>query len=182
MALWLVSSDPFDYQCRRPTRLRDQHFGHGLEADDLLAPIVRSLMHSPTGYRRPWTTQASQRDSGSTVSIDKDRFQAHLDVQQFKPEEITVKVTGDNTVTIEGQHEEKQDEHGYISRHFVRKYVLPQGHDVNRIESRLSSDGVLTITAPKIAPAGEEESRNIPITHTGQAFKAVEEKEKKKEN
>jgi len=71
-----------------------------------------------------------------------------LDVQQFSPEEMTVKVVGNN-VTVEAKHEEKQDEHGYISRHFVRRYVLPASHDATRVTSSLSSDGVLTITAPK---------------------------------
>lgn len=57
--------------------------------------------------------------------------------------------TVDNDVIVEAKHEERQDEHGYISRHFVRRYVLPQSHNVAEITSSLSSDGVLTITAPK---------------------------------
>lgn len=74
--------------------------------------------------------------------------QVILDVQQFSPDEITVK-TVDNHVTVEAKHEEKQDEHGYVSRHFVRRYVLPSSHDLVNVTSTLSSDGVLTITAPK---------------------------------
>lgn len=90
-----------------------------------------------------------------------------LDVQQFKPKEITVK-TKDNCVIVEGKHEEKQDEHGYISRHFVRRYVLPRNHDAADVVSSLSSDGVLTITAPKKAlPAAAE--RVVPITQAGPA-------------
>lgn len=69
-------------------------------------------------------------------------------MQQFSPDEISVK-TVDNHVVVEAKHEEKQDEHGYISRHFVRRYVLPPSHDLVNITSTLSSDGVLTITAPK---------------------------------
>lgn len=105
--------------------------------------------------------------------MKKDAFQVDLDVQQFAPEEITVKASGDNTITIEGKHEEKQDEHGYISRHFVRKYVLPKGHDIANVVSKLSSDGVLTITAPK-ADAQVDETRTIPIKQTGAPSKAVE--------
>lgn len=71
-----------------------------------------------------------------------------LDVQQFSPDEISVK-TVDNQVVVEAKHEEKQDEHGYISRHFIRRYVLPPSHDLVNVASTLSSDGVLTITAPK---------------------------------
>lgn len=42
-----------------------------------------------------------------------------LDVQQFKPEELKVRVV-EGVVEVEGKHEERQDEHGSISRHFVR--------------------------------------------------------------
>ncbi|RZC34163.1 HSP20 domain containing protein, partial [Asbolus verrucosus] len=44
---------------------------------------------------------------------------------------------------------------------------LPEGHDISKIESKLSSDGVLTITAPKVTSENCE-YRNIPITQTGQ--------------
>lgn len=93
-------------------------------------------------------------------------FQVILDVQQFAPSEITVK-TINNCVVVEGKHEEKQDEHGFVSRQFTRRYILPQGHDVNDVISSLSSDGVLTITSPKRAlpPPGTE--RVVPITQTG---------------
>ncbi|XP_973442.2 protein lethal(2)essential for life [Tribolium castaneum] len=176
----LLLSDPFEYS--RPSQILDQHFGLGLDADDLLAPLVpremRHLMRCPAGYLRPWRSAAQQRDSGSTVSYDKDKFQANLDVQQFKPEEISVKVNG-NVVTVEGKHEEKQDEHGFISRHFVRKYMLPKGHDVDKIESKLSSDGVLTITAPRF-DVSKEEHKSVPIVQTGQPSKPVEQKKEEK--
>ena len=74
----------------------------------------------------------------------------NLDVQQFKPEEMTVKMV-DDFVVVEGKHEERQDEHGYISRQFQRRYKLPSDIDPASVVSQLSSDGVLTITAPKKA-------------------------------
>ncbi|XP_050302867.1 protein lethal(2)essential for life-like [Anthonomus grandis grandis] len=167
------------YYAIRPSRILDQHFGLGLDADDLLQPLNlnnRMITRTPAGYLRNWRSNLAGQDSGSTVSFDKDKFQANLDVQQFKPEEITVKVTGDNVLTIEGKHEEQQDEHGYISRHFVRRYVLPKNYDIGRVESKLSSDGVLTITAPPVE-SKEVEHKAIPITQTGEPAKqAVEQK------
>lgn len=94
--------------------------------------------------------------------------QVILDVQQFSPDEITVK-TVDNHVVVEAKHEEKQDEHGYISRHFVRKYVLPPSHDLINITSTLSSDGVLTITAPKKVRSIEPRQSvltSVPLPHS----------------
>lgn len=165
----------------RPSRLLDQQFGLVLEPEDLFQPMTvpRFLFRSPSGYVRGWKSAASEQDSGSTVNIDKDKFQANLDVQQFKPEEITVKVTGENTLTIEGKHEEKEDEHGQIYRHFVRKYILPKGCDINKVESKLSSDGVLTIIAPR-TNLSEMEHKSIPVSQTGQPAKSVEAKQRSK--
>lgn len=91
----------------------DQDFGIGLRRDDLLSSLwnpTPSLLRS--GYVRPWRTNNLQRESsGSTLNVDNDKFQVILDVQQFTPNEITVKTT-DKFVVVEGKHEEKADEHG----------------------------------------------------------------------
>ncbi|XP_049819731.1 alpha-crystallin B chain-like [Aethina tumida] len=120
--------------------------------------------------------------NGPRIAVDyqedfnqKDKFQVRLDVQDFKPEEITVKTIDGNAIQIEAKHEEKKDEYGFISRQFVRKFVLPQGHDLKGVVSTLSSDGVLTVTAPKVLE--EPKVTEIPITHVeGEKTAAKEEK------
>lgn len=97
--------------------------------------------------------------------MDKDKFQVCLDVQLFSPNEITVKTVG-RQIVVEGKHEEKQDEHGLISRHFIRKYVLPEEYKYEDVISNLSSDGVLSISAPKLL-GHQEGERVVPITTTG---------------
>lgn len=91
-----------------------------------------------------------------------------LDVQQFAPNEITVKTSG-NSIIVEGKHEEKQDEHGFISRHFTRRYLLPSDHDIEGVVSSLSSDGILTVTAPKKDDKPKNTDRVVPIQQTGPA-------------
>nr|CAD7425822.1 unnamed protein product [Timema monikensis] len=137
--------DDFD----RPTRLMDQHFAMGLRRDDLLSSLNPLLPLRSSGYLRPWR-HLNRQDSGgvSSITTEKDKFQVILDVQQFSPSEITVKTVG-NEVIVEAKHEEKQDEHGYVSRHFLRRYLLPTDIEVKDVVSSLSSDGVLTVTAPK---------------------------------
>lgn len=125
---------------------------------------------------RPWRDvfQELENKVGGSASIehDQDKYKMIVDVQQFAPEEITVR-TDDKCITIEGKHEEKKDQHGYISRHFVRRYQLPQGYDIGHVKPSLSSDGILTITAPKLAlPAPGE--RIVPIErHNAPAIKAI---------
>lgn len=111
-------------------------------------------------YRRH---QISSSQSGiSEVTHDDKEFRVRLDVNHFSPEEITVK-TVENRVLIHAKHEEKQDEHGFIQREFTRQYLLPRECDTNNVISALSSDGILTIRAPKTLPANGNE-RVIPIT------------------
>ncbi|KAK6643580.1 Protein lethal(2)essential for life [Polyplax serrata] len=150
----------------RPSRLFDQNFGIGLRRDDLLSSFFNSPMLR-SGYIRPWRELTRQSSGSSTVHSDKDKFQVILDVQQFAPSEIVVK-TQDNIVVVEGKHEEKQDEHGFISRHFVRKYVLPSDIEPLDIMSSLSSDGVLTISAPKKTLPTVTGERIVTINQTGQ--------------
>lgn len=71
----------------------------------------------------------------------------NLNVQQFKPEEVSVKIA-ENFIVIEAKHEEK-GENRYISRQFVRLFKLPKNVDESAITSTLSSDGILQLVAPK---------------------------------
>ncbi|CAH1983985.1 unnamed protein product [Acanthoscelides obtectus] len=145
----------------------------GILDDDLYRPVARQHQD----YLR--NLNAALQDSlGANVSLDKNKFQANFDVQHFKPEEISVKLN-DNVVTIEGKHEEKPDEHGHIFRHFVRKYTLPKDCDVSRLESKLSSDGVLSLSAPRTC--GDKPSEiSIPIIKTGQTANSIDQKQGKK--
>lgn len=73
--------------------------------------------------------------------------------------------TVNNEIIIEAKHSDRDDGHGFIQRHFVRKYALPHDYDMNLVHSSLSSDGVLTIKAqpPNASKAGE---RHVPIVHS----------------
>lgn len=138
---------------RLPRRLLDQHFGLGLHRDDLTSltsSLVSPSLRPGGTYYRPWQGVAFNRQNSGTSNLkfDEKQVQVILDVQQFGPGEITVK-TSDGAVIVEGKHEEKQDEHGYVSRHFKRRYLLPKDVDLDQIVSSLSSDGILTVSVPK---------------------------------
>ncbi|XP_043936363.1 heat shock protein beta-6 isoform X1 [Protopterus annectens] len=149
---WMRRS-PFSFPSW-PSRIFDQHFGEGLLESDLLS----SLMWRPPLMRVP-----SWAETGlSEYKLDKDKFSVHLDVKHFAPEELTVKVVND-FVEVHAKHEEVQDEHGFVSREFHRRYKIPEGVDAAAVTSSLSPERVLSISAPtkSIKPA---EERSIPIT------------------
>ncbi|KAH8380467.1 hypothetical protein KR009_010882 [Drosophila setifemur] len=101
--------------------------------------------------------------------LGKDGFQVCMDVAQFKPSELNVKVV-DNSILVEGKHEERQDDHGHIMRHFVRRYKVPEGYEADKVISQLSSDGVLTVSIPKPQPIEDKaNARVIQIQQVGPA-------------
>lgn len=147
---------------------------------DLIRPNCSS--HQPRefcspSYLKPWALiqqleQLSEANvnrhtqNESKITPDDEKFQINVDVQHFAPEEIKVKVI-DGQVIVEGKHEEKRDQHGYVSRQFVRKYSLPKGCLPDTVQSKLSSDGVLIVTAPKVLPMPSAGEKIIPIMKTG---------------
>lgn len=107
-----------------------------------------------------------EKEFETVEKLDDKGFQFRVDVKHFKPEEISVQLK-DNVVVVEGKHDEVSDEHGTISRHFVRKFGLPDGViNMEKLQSTLSADGVLTITAPKLESV-ESKAKTIPIEKTG---------------
>ncbi|CAH0731589.1 unnamed protein product, partial [Brenthis ino] len=169
-----VQGEESSQECsqNRRNKLFDQDFGLSLTPDDLITSMMSPWIMRD--YYRPWRyLESITRDLGSTIKTDKDKFTINLDVQHFAPDEISVK-TADGYVVIEAKHEEKKDEHGFVSRQFVRKYALPEGAESDNVVSQLSSDGILTITAPRkeVDVKGE---RVVPITQTGPVRKESKE-------
>lgn len=126
---------------------------HWKDFDDYLDDPYRYRRSLSPYWRRPFRDDYGYglylRDFAPTTS--KDGYQACIDVHHFRPFEISVK-TCDNTITIEGKHTERRDDHGYISRQFTRRYTLPFGYDSNTVTYEISSDGVLTLKAQAKAP------------------------------
>ncbi|KAM4862273.1 alpha-crystallin A chain isoform 2-T2 [Urocitellus parryii] len=172
-----------------PSRLFDQFFGEGLFEYDLLpflsstiSPYYRQslfrtvldsgiselmtrmwfVMHQPhAGNPKNNPAKASR----GVVRSDRDKFVILLDVKHFSPEDLTVKVLED-FVEIHGKHNERQDDHGYISREFHRRYRLPSNVDQSALSCSLSADGMLTFSGPKVQSgldAGHSE-RAIPVS------------------
>lgn len=134
-----------------------------------------------TSYRAsPWN-QLNRLMQEDLAKINKDGYQVTINVSEFKPDELTVKVV-DNHVIVEGKSEEHHDDNGYVSRHFVRRLAVPNGFETDNAISTLSSDGVLTVSVPK--PQIEEKAREIPIQRMEsiKSKETTEEGSGKKEN
>ncbi|KAG5852918.1 hypothetical protein ANANG_G00067620 [Anguilla anguilla] len=152
-----------------PTRLFDQFFGEGMFDYDCFPYMAPTI--SPYYRQTLFRNFLESSNSGiSEVRSDRDKFTVHLDVKHFSPDELSVKVV-DDYVEIQGKHGERQDDHGYISREFHRRYRMPSSVDQLAITCTLSSDGLLTFCGPKVSTGTDSNrsDRNVPVTREDKA-------------
>ncbi|XP_038616155.1 alpha-crystallin A chain isoform X1 [Tachyglossus aculeatus] len=167
-----------------PSRLFDQFFGEGAFEYDLLPflsstispyyrqSLFRTVLESGLSelMAHVWFVMhkshaGNPKNNPAKVRSDRDKFVIFLDVKHFSPEDLTVKVL-DEFVEIHGKHSERQDDHGYISREFHRRYRLPSSVDQASVSCSLSSDGMLTFSGSKVQSNvdSSHSDRSIPIS------------------
>ena len=138
---------------------------------------VSDDMFNPWFFPRRWMLpRMLSRDDGKLASLDlfqhkddqvirikddESKFEISLDTQGYKPDEIKVNVHG-NVLTVEAKHEEK-GANNFVARQFCRKYTLPEGCESVKVNSNLSSDGILMVTAPKKLAIKSAANMSIPV-------------------
>ena len=105
------------------------------------------------------------RDLGTggmkTSRTEDGTLQLAVDVSQYKPEEVSVKLCDDNLV-IEGKTESSESD-SYHKSEFRRWFRLPRDVKHEAIKSTLTPDNKLLIEVPGHKPIADSRSRNIPI-------------------
>ena len=124
--------------------------------------LPRRLMRLPSLFNSEMTKDLDIKDAQTIKVRDDDKvFEISLNTQNYRPDEIKVNVV-DKVLSIEAKHEEKsEDGSRFTSRQFFRKFALPDECPADQVASNLSADGVLLVTAPKIAIKDSE--RAVPI-------------------
>lgn len=119
----------------------DRMFGDMLREMERLIPRTYDAY-----YIRPRDLESVSKSEVAELKYDQNGFELRLDVQQYRPEELNVKLAG-NRLSVAGRHEQKQDEHGYVKREFQREVDLPEDVDLESLTSSVSEEGILTIRA-----------------------------------
>ena len=88
-------------------------------------------------YKKPTTNSA---DTGVLLKYKEGSdYKLALNMQQFSPEDITIKLNGNELIIEAGTSEEQ----------FRQKHHIPDNIDLDNMESSFSQDGVMVIKAPK---------------------------------
>lgn len=104
---------------------------------------------------------ANEEEQNQTTPAPRE-FKVNLDVSHYAPEEILVTLE-DGKLVVNGKHF-SESEYGFESCQFHRKYPIPPEITKSDIKSKISEDGILTITGKQkmvIKCKPEKEQRQL---------------------
>ncbi|KAG6555678.1 hypothetical protein Mapa_002915 [Marchantia paleacea] len=145
---------------------------------DPLSSALTHILNSPEEYERSLnpSTRTYVRDTKAMFStcVDvKELPNAYIfvaDMPGLKSGDIKVQVENDNVLTIGGERkrDESKEEAKFLRMErpagkFLRKFTLPGNSKVDDIQAACT-DGVLTITVPKIPPPEPHKPKTIEVT------------------
>uniref|UniRef100_A0A8C5PKP5 SHSP domain-containing protein n=1 Tax=Leptobrachium leishanense TaxID=445787 RepID=A0A8C5PKP5_9ANUR len=103
--------------------------------------------------------------SGGTIKPREDSFTLHLEVQDFSPQELTVKLVGKKLLVTGAKESKCEDGKGsfsYKCQLFRKEADLPDDVIAEKLSCNVTANGQLQIEAPRSAlPDGQE--RTVPI-------------------
>ena len=82
------------------------------------------------------------------MTLKNGMFSIELDIQDFEPDDIDIKVQGGDMVLV-GRREIKRGSSTSV-RQFNQKFALPTGIDVSKLSTDVTSEGTLIISAPQL--------------------------------
>merc|ERR1711971_294102 len=101
------------------------------------------------------------------VSYDQDKFQVEFNVQDYTPEELSIKTEGDVLIVLAKHETKAEGGQSFVSKQFEQRFSLPSGVKPEKISSSLSKDGFLTVTAPRDQQPAISAFKKKPVEQQG---------------
>jgi len=101
-------------------------------------PEMNHKVSKTQDYVPPSASQVAE----ATVLLkvkEGDEYKLALNMQQYSPEDITIKLNGQELTVEASAHGEK----------FKQSHIIPDNINLDEMSSSFSSDGVLVVKAPK---------------------------------
>lgn len=157
---------PYQYHVRQPVRVHrvindpwplTNSFDHALNE---LQSVMENVNDAIGLYQNSLTKDLAVGGI-RTARTEDGNLQVAVDVSQFKPEEVNVKLCDDNLV-VEAKTESSEND-SYHKAEFKRWVKLPADVKRESIKSTITPDNRLLIQVPMNKPIADSRSRNIPI-------------------
>jgi len=111
---------------------------------------IGTLARPLTGTAEQATTMGdSDMSPKAKVSYDQNKFEVEFNVTDYLPEELSIKTEGDVLIVLAKHETKAEGGQSFVSKQFEQRFSLPSGVKPEKITSKLSKDGFLTVTAPR---------------------------------
>merc|ERR1711892_1326011 len=138
--------------------------------------ISQSPAHISPAVSERAISQSNDMSPKAKVSYDQDKFQVEFNVQDYTPEELSIKTEGDVLIVLAKHQTKAEGGQSFVSKQFEQRFSLPSGVKIEKIASSLSKDGVLTVSAPRENLAISSHQKKGAIENKGwQVFSQAEE-------
>ncbi|XP_063600876.1 body wall muscle protein HR-29-like [Penaeus indicus] len=149
-------NDPFS---RMEEFMRDMEKKFRRDIEDTFSTITKEV---PQGLiPRVWDMAPRPRFGDVKNLSTPETYKLAFYFKNANPEDVTVSLK-DHTLTVSAKIEETT-EFSRSSKNFTTEYDLPEGLNLEALESSLSDDGVLTIEAPQLVQEEAKGPKTIPI-------------------
>lgn len=130
-----------------------------LDNDDFLVYPLDYLM--PRGLS---SFPEMTRSQMAAPTIKDNKYQLALDLRNFDPNEIKVKMDK-NSLQVSGKREKKsEDGHCYEYREYHQHFTVPENVKSEQLKCQIDKNGFLKLEAPlKVPQVEENKERTIPI-------------------
>jgi len=134
-----------------------------------LAPPLPTSSLVPASVNRSMALQSGESDMSpkAKVSYDQDKFQVEFNVQDYTPEELSIKTEGDVLIVLAKHETKAEGGQSFVSKQFEQRFSLPSGVKPEKITSSLSKDGFLTVTAPRDQQPAISAFKKKSVEHQG---------------
>merc|ERR1711963_925772 len=105
--------------------------------------------HSAPGTATLSDMGDSDMSPKAKVTYDQHKFEVEFNVSEYLPEELSIKTEGDVLIVLAKHETKAEGGPSYVSKQFEQRFSLPSGVKPEKISSKLSKEGTLTVTAPR---------------------------------
>lgn len=140
-------------------------------------PLTQSPTHTLPAVPDKVMAQSSDMSPKAKVSYDQDKFQVEFNVQDYTPEELSIKTEGDVLIVLAKHQTKAEGGQSFVSKQFEQRFSLPSGVKIEKIASSLSKDGILTVSAPRenLAISSSIQKKGEIENKSGQVFSQSDE-------
>ncbi|CAK9292173.1 unnamed protein product [Gordionus sp. m RMFG-2023] len=129
----------------------------------MTSTMMNDSFHTPFGTMASTGMSGVATDESHRIvesSSGRKLYQVTLNMKDFKPQDIRVKIVDGKVLRVEGRLDAKTETGGNIQKEFHREFTIPPNVDTDALVSRIDARGIMNLEAPVLIQYDGIDSRH----------------------